>query len=349
MLAEVEAATPGGAVHPRPRPVAGSVDELLADVERREPYRSADLRSSAQFERVWIHGDRHVVKYVHVDDDVAMRTAGDIGCLPLRVWASGLMDAAPDVIDHAVVGVAGGYGRNGWGAAVLMRDVSHHLVPPGDEPISEERHLRFLDHLATFSARLWGWHDEVGLLPHANRWRFWDASTIEAERALGWPEPVPRLAADGWQRFARRAPDQVAVAVDALRHDPTPLTSALAATPSTFLHGDWKLGNLGTAPDGRTILLDWAYPGQGPVCHELAWYLALNRARLPAGHTKETTMAALRDALEGRGVSTAGWWEHQLRLCLLGAVVQFGWEKGLGDDAELRWWCDRAGEGLTAL
>ena len=33
------------------------------------------------------------------------------------------------------------------------------------------------------------------------------------------------------------------------------------------------------------------------------------------------------------------WWERQLALCLLGALVQFGWEKALGGyDEELAWW-----------
>lgn len=348
MLAEVVPMT-STSVTLSPRPVAASVDELLAGVERREPYRSADARSASRFERVWIDGQAHVVKYLHLDDDLAMRAAGDLGCLPRRVWAAGLMDAAPDVIDHAVVGVAAGYGRNGWGAAILMSDVSDRLVPPGDDPIPEAQHLTFLEHLATLSARLWGWHDDVGLLPYASRWGFFAPASIEAERGLGWREPVARLAAEGWARFAGRVPDDVGRGVGELRHDPTPLVHALADTPSTFLHGDWKLGNLGTAPDGRTILLDWAYPGPGPVCHELAWYLALNRARLPVGHSKETTIAAFRAALERHGIDTADWWDVQLDLCLLGAVVQFGWEKALGDDAELGWWCERARPGLALL
>jgi hypothetical protein len=343
------ATTAPGPPRPVPRPVAASVEELLAGAERRETYRPVDTRSPADFERVWIDGQPHVVKYVHVDHDLAMRAAGDVGCLPRRVWASGLMDVAADVIDHAVVGVAAGYGRNGWGAALLMRDVSDDLVPVGDGPIPEEQHLAFLDHLAVLSARLWGWRDDIGLLPYAGRWNVFGPAAIEAERDLGWPEPVSRLAGEGWERFSRRAPADVGSGLHDLRHDPMPLVQALAATPSTFLHGDWKLGNLGMAADGRTVLLDWAYPGQGPVGHELAWYLALNRARLPIGHTKESTMAAFRAALERHGVDTTGWWERQLSLALLGTVLQFGWEKALGDDGELGWWCDRAREGLAWL
>jgi hypothetical protein len=101
------------------------------------------------------------------------------------------------------------------------------------------------------------------------------------------------------------------------------------------------------AHEGRTILLDWSYPGVGPVLHELGWYLALNRARLP--ETKEAAIDRLRSALERHGVDTEAWWDEQLDLCLLGTLVQFGWEKALGDDEELAWWCERATAGLRRL
>ena len=91
------------------------------------------------------------------------------------------------------------------------------------------------------------------------------------------------------------------------------------------------------------------YPGEGPVCHDLLWYAALNRARLPVGHSKESTIEDLRAALERHGVDTAGWWDRQLGLCTLGTLVQFGWEKALGDVEELGWWCDRAREGAAVL
>ena len=199
------------------------------------------------------------------------------------------------------------------------------------------------------AARMWGWHDELGLLPHRLRWAWFGPAQLEGEAALGFPEEVPRIAAEGWARFAERAPSAIVEVVEALRRDTTPLSEAVRSTPQTFLHGDWKLGNLGSAADGRSILLDWAYPGEGPACHELAWYLALNRARLPAGHTKESTIDAFRAALDRHGVATDGWWERQLGLCLLGALVQFGWEKSLGPDEELAWWCDAALDGSRRL
>jgi hypothetical protein len=94
-------------------------------------------------------------------------------------------------------------------------------------------------------------------------------------------------------------------------------------------------------------LIDWTYCGEGPVCFELGWYLALNAARLPCD--KEDAIDALRAALEANGVVTDGWWERQLDLCLLGTLVLFGWEKALGPDDELDWWCERARLGALLL
>src|SRR5690606_2778904 len=154
------------------------------------------------------------------------------------------------------------------------------------------------------------------------------------------------VAARGWPQLEERAPD-VAKLVRAIHTDPSPLVGALSATPQTFLHGDWKMGNLGEHPDGRTVLLDWAYPGAGPANYDLAWYLALNAPRLP--HSKEDAIEAYRRALEHHGVDTSGWWERQLGLSLLGMTATLGWEKAIGEDGELRWWCERALEAMRWL
>ncbi|HEX2698765.1 MAG TPA: hypothetical protein VHM89_00995 [Acidimicrobiales bacterium] len=333
------------------RQPVGSVEELLAGAERREPFVNPDGRSSAPFERVWIDGAAHVVKYLHLDDDFTMRVSGDLGCRTVRAWAAGHLDIAPRLVDHAIVGAAAGHGRNGWGAALLMRDVSAELIPPGDGPIGTDQHGAFVDNLAGFCAAGWGWRDDQAsgpqLLPYAARWAWFGHAALDGERALGWPERVPRLADEGWSLFAERAPASLARLVDDLRHDPAPLAEALQCTPSCFLHGDVKASNAGVAADGRTVLIDWAYVGEGPACHELTWHLALDRSRLPI--SKEATIAAFRSGLERHGVETAGWWDRQLALCMLGALVQFGWEKAFGDGAELTWWCDAASAGAAWL
>jgi hypothetical protein len=329
-----------------PRDAATSVDELIAGATERAPLGGTDGKSGSSLERVVIDGERFVLKHLHPDDDWTMRGFGDLGCRPVEVWTSGLLDAVPPTIDHAVIGAASGLGRNGWGGALLLRDVGEHLVPEGDTPISLDDHRQLLDHLADLSAAFWGAEGTPDLLSLESRWSAFGPGWMWTEERLGWPDAVPRIASDGWRRFAERAPADVRELVHGLRHDLDALVLAMRRTPLTFLHGDWKMGNLGVAP-GRTILLDWTYPGIGPIAHDLAWYLSLNRARLP--ESKEASIDALRGSLEARHIDTAGWWETQVGLCLLGALVQFGWEKALGEDDELGWWCERAREGARWL
>jgi aminoglycoside phosphotransferase (APT) family kinase protein len=151
---------------------------------------------------------------------------------------------------------------------------------------------------------------------------------------------VPQLVGKGWPMLAEVAPAAAAV-VGPLARDPGPLVMALAATPQTFVHSNWKLDNLGTDDGGRTVLLDWEQPGRGPALSDLAWYLAINCRRLP--QSKEESIATYRTALEACGVDAGPWWDRQLALSLLGALVQFGWEKALGGyDEELAWWETRA-------
>lgn len=331
-----------------PRPVCTSVDELLDGAVAREPFVHTDGKSGSRFERVTMaDGSMRVVKFVLVDDDWTMRGTGDVGCHPVQLWEVGLMDVLPERIDHGVLAVARGFGRNGWGGAILMRDLNAELVASGNAPVSLDDHWCFVDDLAALSARTWGWHDDVGLVPLSNRLAWFNHASLDVERERGWREAVPKIAFDGWPRFATRAPGDVASAIDGLRHDTSPLVQSLAATPQCFLHGDWKLGNMGRADDGRTVLIDWTYPGEGPCTFDLGWYLALNAARLPV--TKEATIEWFASSLRAEGVDTDGWFDHQLALSMLAIVTLFGWEKALGDDDELGWWTDRARDGLARL
>jgi hypothetical protein len=115
------------------------------------------------------------------------------------------------------------------------------------------------------------------------------------------------------------------------------------------VHGNWKFDNLGSHPDGRTILLDWGEnTGRAPGLFDLAWYLAINCRRLP--ESKEDAIEHYRAALSALGIATADWWDRQVSLALIGAFLQLGWEKALGPyDDELRWWDESIQRGATAL
>jgi hypothetical protein len=305
---------------------------------------AADSKSGATFERVVLDGQRYVVKHVSVDHDWIARALGDVGRWPLLVWQSRLLERVPATIEHAYAGAA----FDGRAAAILMRDVGPWLVPEGDAPVSEADHLAFIEAIAELHAAFWGWEDDVGLAPLANRFFMMSPWVIECEEARGFPEPVPAIARDGWIRLAEIAP-AMSAALEPLRTDPTALAAALGATPLTFCHGDVKMGNLGRGPDGRTIMIDWSVPGRSAGCLEVAHYLALNRARIPATFAPEDTIGVYRAALERHGIETAPWWERQLALSLLGIMVLLGWEKALGPSVDLPWWEARVAEGVATL
>jgi len=316
----------------------GAVTGVLARATSVEDVRPSDARAGAEYRRVTADGRAYFLKRLSPATDWIMRVTGDRVHRPYLVWRAGIMDKAPGCIDHTVVAMdLTGTGEEAV-LSVLMRDIGPCLVPPGDARVARAQHKAFLTHMAELSAAFWGWVDDIGLTTMAQRLRFFAPDNIAGElSAADVPGPIAAAAA-GWQRLRERSALLWDIARLAHRR-PEVIIGPIAETPATFLHGDWKMGNLGSHPDGRTILLDWAYPGSGPACWDLCWYLALNRARLP--ESKEATIGRYRAALEAIGISTAPWWERQLDLCMIGIMATFGWEKALGDAGELGWWEDR--------
>lgn len=326
--------------------VFSSLEELLGAVSARRPFKTSDSLSGSQFEAVEFQGERMVVKYVSVDNDWLMRASGDLNCRQLTLFASGLMDRLPAGIDHATVAVAPFATDSGHrGGALLMRDVSRSLVPPGSSRVDADTHLRFLDHMSQLHALHWGWHGAAELFPLAHHFVLLTPTMAMIEEQRGSDDAVPPAVAAGWARMRQGWPAAYA-ALHEIAQDPGPLVSALSTTPQTFIHADWKLGNLGEHSDGRTILLDWDRCGSAPATLDLAWYLAVNCDRLP--QSKEDTIDAYRSMLANQGVEVEAWWHRQLALTLLGAFLMLGWSK-TGDRAEFGWWEDRLAEGLRLL
>lgn len=321
---------------------ARALDELLAAATTREPWAPEDTKSGARFERVVIDDVRYVLKYQDPRDDWMLRATGDPGNRYVRLWERGLLGRLPKMIDPAVVAC----GFDGTIGMVLLRDVSAHLLTSG-APFSASQHNRFLDHMAAMHAAFWGWRDDAGLTPLATRYLMFSPAVARAEAALGSPAVVSKVMAQGWARLPEVSP-RVADVVLPLLDDPTPLVAALESVPHTLAHGDWKAANLGSHPDGRTVLLDFGeVPGEASPIADLSWYLALNSDLLP--ETKDQATGTYRAALERHGIDTDGWWEPAVPLELLGAMVQFGWEKALSSPSELAWWEARAIEGARWL
>jgi hypothetical protein len=187
--------------------------------------------------------------------------------------------------------------------------------------------------------------DDLGLTPPEVRWTMLSPAFAELEARRGPLTGVPALLQPMWTRLAQNAPDLHRV-LAGLLVDPAPLVDALAGTPKTLVHGDWKGGTLGIADDGRVVLVDWAFPGIDAPCADLGWYISVNCDRLP--ESKEATLQRYRDALERHGMDTAGWWDVQLPLALLGSAVQMAWSKCDQPD-ELAWWAARVAEAAALL
>jgi hypothetical protein len=325
---------------------------------RRAPFRTADALSGARFERIETTGAdgttrRYVLKRLALELDWIMRATEDVSCRAITAWTSGLLDRLPATIAHNYVAVA----RDGGEWAILLHEVADGLVPPGDAPISAADHATFLDHLAQMHAALWdepAWADPLhGFCTLRQRYQELAPVTAVREAARGGDDPIPPIIGAGWALLPQVVAPEVAAIVARLLDDPAPLCDALAALPQTVCHGDWKFGNLGLVDDAsggrRTALLDWAVVGMAPPAIDLAWYLAVNSARLPIG--KEATIEAYRDQLAGYLGSRfdLAWWQPQLDLALLGGFLQLGWPKAYGavhgdaatqerEQAELAWW-----------
>jgi phosphotransferase family enzyme len=312
---------------------------MLGRATERAVLAEAPGKSGARLERVVIDGQPYVLKHLDLAADWTMRAAGCLRGAPLELWERGILARLPGCINQPIVAAGAQPAkaqRPSGGCALLMRDVAAWLVPATGEPIPATQHATFLRHMAALHAEFWDGGPELDVVPAAHRYLELSPWMAEAEAAIGSPHLVPRLVAKGWPLLAEVAPAAAAI-VTPLARDPGPLLAALAGTPQTLVHSNWKLDNLGTDGQGRTVLLDWEQPGLGAPLSDLAWYLAINCRRLP--RSKEDSILAYRAALAECGIATGAWFDRQLSLCLLGALVQFGWEKALGGyDEELRWW-----------
>ena len=320
-----------------------SLSDRLAAASSRQAWEPDDTKSGARFERVTIDGEGYVLKYQDARDDWLMRATGDPGDRYVRLWDRGLLARLPDVLDPAVVACD----YDGAVGMVLLHDITDCLLTPG-QPFSADQHARFLDHMATMHAAFWAWRDDVGLTPLPARYLMFSPAVARAEASLGSSVVVPMVMAEGWSRL----PEVSTVLADLLfplLDDPAPLIRALENVPHTLVHGDWKAANLGSRPDGRTVLLDFGeVPGEASPIADLSWYLALNADLLP--ESKDGAIATYRAALERQGIRTSDWWETALALELLGTTLQFGWEKALGGAGpELAWWEAWAVEGARCL
>ncbi len=330
------------------------VPQRVVDGASREPQRrlldtaiersplAADGKSGAVLERVRLADGRIlVVKHVNARRDWIMRAAGDFGRVA-GLWSAGVFARLPAMIDHAVVGVE----PEGDGWAVVMRDVSDALFAD-DRRLSRADGRRLLAATAELHAAFRGERVPRALTRLAALYRFLSPRAVQRYAAEA---EVPRLALRGWARFAELVPADVAAAVAEIHERPEALAERLCRRGCTLVHGDLKRANLGFLEE-RVVVLDWgSLTAWAPAAVDFAWFVAVNGAAIDASQDE-----LLADARSAAGADHD---EEALRLALLGALAQLGWEKALGateaaDEGVRRrerdgldWWSARAREGL---
>ncbi|SNT46021.1 hypothetical protein SAMN05421812_106325 [Asanoa hainanensis] len=311
------------------RTVHGSTTEMIKAVAAGRPVRQ-EASADPPGDPLFIDGEPFRIERIGRPLDWVMRALGDgaDGSLPwtVRMWQGGLLDRLPRSVDHTIVGVA-------WDPATQIAEL---LVRDERAPVPHDldldAHRAVLDHMAALHKRFWHLTDPVGLAPPGARYTALAPATGIREAGDGADALVV-----GWAALAADQPEAHEVALS-LAVEPAPLLAAFDGLPTTLVNGDWRLGNARPVDAGHTVLLGWGWAGIAGSCVDLAGYLALNAGRLP--ESKNATIEAFRAALHRHKIDTAGWWDRQLELALLGAFVQLGWSKTT-DTTELAWWLDR--------
>ncbi len=193
------------------------------------------------------------------------------------------------------------------GAEIIVNgDVVYKLHRPGTDPRELRTRLRIAAESGSFVSPLGTTPESVGA-----RWRTrWPrveivvpqpdrVPWIEAGRLLAGlhtePKP-PRTPAHGWPRRLRRAVD-LGRGHDVVRRAAAALPAAAwrpgsPDRPSTLVHGDWHLGQLGRRPAGPWLLIDVDDLGVG----DPAWDLARPAGFWAAGLIPDDDWAAFLDA-----------------------------------------------------
>jgi Phosphotransferase enzyme family len=286
--------------------------------------------------------DRFVLKRDSLARDWIARATDD-GPILREAWFAAHGPEPPSPIRAPYLGA--GKDRDEFG--ILMPDLTGILFD-WDAPISVGALQQVLDGLATLHSHPWPVSDAIEAGPWCPiRERITLICRASLERPGAARDAVGDRILPGWDAFDRLAPPAARELINSLGSDPAPLVDALARLPSTLLHGDLKLANVGIEPDGTIDLVDWQMVSVAPVAVELGWFLVSNVAALPLQPAEVLDRYWRARGLDGT---------RQNDIAILVGLLLRGWRKGADAEAgltlasgvtaadDLAWWCARAVE-----
>jgi hypothetical protein len=244
-------------------------------------------------------------------------------CTSDTLWQHGLLDRLQPGIDHAILGCA----RDGDGWAILMLDVSEHILT--GEPFSTAEVESLLDTLATLHATFWQAPElanpALGLGDTSSLIETFLPAT--AKRTPSTTSALPQMLLDGSALLQEMVEPDVADILGQLLADPQPLCVALSRSPSTLVHGDYRAQNIGIAgqPAPQIVLLDWQLAAYGAATLDLAWLLSMPNLQLSPFSTSSASGYYRQRLAERLGARfDESWWHSLLALGMLANVMRNG-------------------------
>jgi hypothetical protein len=311
---------------------------ILDGATDRRPFAGEGGRTGASFESATLaDGTPIVIKHIRPGDWLVVATGGRSRLYD--VWKSGALERVPHVIDHAMLAMEEHSG--GW--IVVMRDLSDGVLEEG-RVLTRAENRRIMQATDALHAEFWG-EQTPGSLPLFERYRVMTPKGAAVAEHLN--TPIPGLIRRGWELFGDVAPPDVADQMYVLLDDPALLVDAYGDAPTTLVHGDVRLHNLGLTDD-RVIMLDWEVVGTGPPAVDLAWYLIISASRIDA--SREQVIDDYRE-IAGERFDARAW-----DLACIGALMWLGWNKTIDilenpdpairvqERADLDWWIARVRE-----
>lgn len=294
-------------------------------------------------------GRRFILKRDSLERDWIARATAD-GVVPREAWFAARGPTLPWPARAPYVGA--GWDEDAREAAILMPDLSEVLFD-WNLTLTIDQLDRVLAALATMHGQVWG----DGLRAGARHWTPWrERIALIGRPSLEQAGPAREAVADrllpGWDAWDRLATPAARTVVAGLAAGPRPLLDVLARQPSTLLHGDLKLANVGIAADGAVELVDWQMVMVAPVAVELGWFLVSNVNALPLPPAE-----VLDRYWTHRGAQPGA----QNDIAILVGLLLRGWRKGADAAAgvilasgisaadDLAWWCDRAVEAAERI
>jgi hypothetical protein len=333
---------------------------------RLAPFETAGWSATgSDFLGVFIDGEQQpslVVKRMSMEWDWLMCNTDDVLGRSVTAWQYGFLDRMPPEIDTTVIACA----RDGAGQAIMMHNVTESLLP-SQTKLSESDNAVILDAMAALHATFWKdtalQDSALGLCSLANF--ITHSSPEKGQRLLGrLPNTeVVNMMIEGWRLVSSFVEPDVADLLLALVHDPSRLTTALAAYPHTLVHGDLRIANIGVVPSqpAHVIFLDMARLAFTTPAIDLAYYLVTSFDALPIPPEAVIDLYKQRLARRLGARFDETWWQPQLELCLLAGsltIMCFStWFTARSDDvndrlqtqAEFNWWSEQIRRGAKWL